>query len=306
MHIRTPLILHHGLSTNERRIWLKLENLQPSGSFKLRGIGLLCEEAAAAGKTKLICPSGGNAGVATAFAAAKLGLKCSIIVPRTTPAVTKERIASLGATVTVHGNVWDEANALAMERAKDAEVEFVPAFDHPTLWRGHSTMIDEIVDDLASVDTIVTAVGGGGLLGGLLVGLERHQRSDCRIVACETVGSASFAAAVKAGHPVRFPLDTVCACLAASEVAAWPVTAIERFSYDLAILTDTQALMGAVRYADEMRQLVEPACGVSLAVAYLDHPSIANSKDVVVIVCGGASTSTDLINAWRRDIAAGN
>lgn len=304
LHIRTPLVLHHGLSTENRRIWLKLENLQPSGSFKLRGVGLLCEDAAAAGKKSLICPSGGNAGVATAFAAYKLGLKCDIVVPRTTPAVTKNRIAELGATVTVHGDVWDEANALALEWAHRPDAEFVPAFDHPTLWKGHSSMVDEILGECPEVDTIVTAVGGGGLLAGLLVGLERNQRNDVRIVACETEGSASFATAVEAGHPVKYPLNTICGCLAASEVAAWPVQEIARFPHELAILTDLQALSGAVHFADDMRQLVEPACGVSLAVAYLDHPCIANAKDVVVVVCGGASTSTDLVSTWRQMIAA--
>ncbi|QDO97108.1 pyridoxal-phosphate dependent enzyme [Ferrovibrio terrae] len=303
LHIRTPLVLHHGLSTSERRIWLKLENLQPSGSFKLRGIGLLCEEAARAGKTEFICPSGGNAGVAVAFAAKKLGIKCSIIVPKSTPAVTREIIASLGASVTVHGAVWDEANALAQQLAKGEHVELVPAFDHPTLWRGHSTMIDEIIEEKPEFDALVTAIGGGGLLAGLMVGLDRHKRHDVDVIGCETTGSASFAAAVAAGRPVNFPLDTVCGCLAAGEVAAWPVEQIGRFRYRPAILSDAEALSGAVRFADDMRQLVEPACGVSLAVAYLNHPLIANAKDVVVIVCGGASTSASLLEGWRHDVA---
>lgn len=85
LHIRTPLILHPTLSTTSRRIWLKLENLQPSGSFKLRGMGLLCSQAAAQGKRKVVCPSGGNAGLATAVAAASLGLQACIVVPHTTP-----------------------------------------------------------------------------------------------------------------------------------------------------------------------------------------------------------------------------
>lgn len=303
LHVRTLTLLHHGLSTPERRVWLKMENLQPSGSFKLRGIGLLCEEATAAGKTELICPSGGNAGVAVAFSAKRLRLRCSIIVPRSTPAVTRDRIASLGAKVTVHGAVWDEANALALEIARGEHVQFVPAFDHPTLWRGHASLIDEILEDVPQVDAIVTAVGGGGLLAGLMVGLDNHRRHDIKLVGCETVGSASFAAAVAAGRPVQFPLDTVCGCLAASEVADWPVANIHRFQFESAILTDQEALAGAVRFADDMRQLVEPACGVSVAAAYGSHKSIAQAKDVVVIICGGASTSTQLVEGWRTNVA---
>ncbi|MGH8386464.1 MAG: pyridoxal-phosphate dependent enzyme [Pseudomonas sp.] len=301
LHIRTPLILHPDLSTATRRIWLKLENLQPSGSFKLRGIGLLCSQAAAQGKRNVICPSGGNAGFATAVAAAGLGLKACIVVPHTTPESTRAKIRKTGAEVIVHGKVWDEANLRAREMAQGADTEYVPAFDHPVLWQGHSTMIDEIIEDCPQVDVIVTSVGGGGLLAGILTGLMRHDRRDCRIVACETEGAASFAAAVSAGHPVKFPrIDTVARSLGAALVAAWPVEHILEFPHECVVLGDEEAIMGVVRYASDLRQLVEPACGVSLAVAYLDHPAIAEAHDVVIVVCGGVSISAQLVAGWAR------
>ena len=301
LHIRTPLILHPGLSTPTRRIWLKLENLQPSGSFKLRGMGLLCSQAAAQGKTRVVCPSGGNAGFATAVAAASLGLKACIVVPHTTPESTRARIGRTGAEVIVHGKVWDDANQRARELAQGADSEYVPAFDHPVLWQGHSTMIDEILEDCPQVDAVVTSVGGGGLLAGILTGLIRHQRTDCRIIACETRGAASFAAAMVAGHPVRLPrIDTVATSLGAAQVAAWPVRHILDFAHECVVLGDEEAIMGVVRYASDLRQLVEPACGVSLAVAYLDHPAIAEARDVVIVVCGGVSISAALVAGWAR------
>ncbi|MBV6827149.1 pyridoxal-phosphate dependent enzyme [Pseudomonas sp. PD9R] len=301
LHIRTPLILYPGLSTPSRRIWLKLENLQPSGSFKLRGMGLLCSQAAAQGKTKVVCPSGGNAGFATAVAAASLGLQACIVVPHTTPESTRARIRKTGAEVIVHGKVWDDANQRAKELAQGADTEYVPAFDHPVLWQGHSTMVDEILEDCPQVDALVTSVGGGGLLAGILTGLIRHQRTDCRIIACETIGAASFAAAVAAGHPVRLTrIDTVATSLGASEVAAWPVQHILDFPHDCAVLSDEDAIMGVVRYASDFRQLVEPACGVSLAIAYLDHPAIAEAHDVVIVVCGGVSITAALVAGWSR------
>lgn len=301
LHIRTPLVLHPGLSTPTRRIWLKLENLQPSGSFKLRGMGLLCTLAAEQGKKKVVCPSGGNAGFATAVAAAALGMEASIIVPQTTPESTRARIAKTGAQVIVHGKVWDDANQLALELAKEPDTEYVPAFDHPTLWEGHSTMVDEILQDCPQVDTIVASVGGGGLLAGILTGLERHGRMDCRIIACETEGAASFAAAIKAGHPVRLSgIKTVASSLGALQVAQWPVQHIQGFQHTCVVLTDAEAIMGVVRFADDMRQLVEPACGVSLAVAYLDHPAIADAHDVVIVVCGGVSISAQVVAGWEK------
>ncbi|WP_236188993.1 pyridoxal-phosphate dependent enzyme [Pseudomonas paraglycinae] len=301
LHIRTPLILHPTLSTASRRIWLKLENLQPCGSFKLRGMGLLCSQAAAQGKRKVVCPSGGNAGLATAVAAVSLGLQACIVVPHTTPEATRARIRRTGAEVIVHGKVWDEANQRARELASAADTEYVPAFDHPVLWEGHSTMVDEILDDCPQVDTVVTSVGGGGLLAGILTGLLRHDRRDCRIVTCETAGAASFAAAVQAGHPVRLSrIDSVATSLGAAQVAAWPVEHIGEFDHECLVLSDDDAIMGVVRYASDLRQLVEPACGVSLAVAYLDHPALAGANDVVVIVCGGVSISTQLVAGWAR------
>ncbi|MDD0968807.1 MULTISPECIES: pyridoxal-phosphate dependent enzyme [Pseudomonas] len=301
LHIRTPLILHPTLSTASRRIWLKLENLQPCGSFKLRGMGLLCSQAAKQGKRKVVCPSGGNAGLATAVAAVSLGLQACIVVPHTTPEATRARIRRTGAEVVVHGKVWDEANQRARELASAADTEYVPAFDHPVLWEGHSSMIDEILDDCPQVDTVVTSVGGGGLLAGILTGLLRHERRDCRIITCETTGAASFAAAVQAGHPVRLNrIDTVATSLGAAQVAAWPVEHIGEFDHECLVLSDDDAIMGVVRYASDLRQLVEPACGVSLAVAYLDHPALAGAHDVVVIVCGGVSISAQLVAGWAR------
>jgi L-serine/L-threonine ammonia-lyase len=301
LHIRTPLILHPTLSTTSRRIWLKLENLQPSGSFKLRGMGLLCSQAAVQGKHKVVCPSGGNAGLATAVAAASLGLQACIVVPHTTPEATRARIRRTGAEVIVHGKVWDEANQRARELASAADTEYVPAFDHPVLWEGHSTMIDEILEDCPQVDTVVTSVGGGGLLAGILTGLLRHGRRDCRIIACETQGAASFAAAVQAGHPVRLSkIDTVATSLGAAQVAEWPVQHIGEFDHECLVLSDDDAIMGVVRYASDLRQLVEPACGVSLAVAYLDHPALAEARDVVIVVCGGVSISAQLVAGWAR------
>ncbi|VVM71701.1 pyridoxal-phosphate dependent enzyme [Pseudomonas fluorescens] len=305
LHIRTPLILHPALSTPNRRIWLKLENLQPSGSFKLRGMGLLCSQAKAQGKRKVVCPSGGNAGFATAVAAASLGLEACIVVPQTTAEATRARIRNTGAEVIVHGEVWDDANQKAVELSRGAHTEYVPAFDHPVLWEGHSSMIDEILEDCPQVDTVVTSVGGGGLLAGILTGLIRHGRMDCRIVACETRGAASFSAALAAGHPVRLPrIDTVATSLGAAQVAAWPVQHILDFAHECVVLSDDEAIMGVVRYASDLRQLVEPACGVSLAIGYLDHPAIASARNVVIVVCGGVSISAQMVAEWARLPAA--
>jgi L-serine/L-threonine ammonia-lyase len=161
-------------------------------------------------------------------------------------------------------------------------------------------MIDEIITVLPEVDAVVASVGGGGLLAGILTGLLRHGRTDCRVIACETTGAASFRAALDAGHPVKLDrIDSIAKSLAALQVASWPVDAIKQFPHESVVLSDADAIMGVTRFADDHRQLVEPACGVSLAVGYLDHPAIATAHDVVIVVCGGVSVDARMVADWE-------
>lgn len=121
-----------------------MENMQPAGSFKLRGIGRVCEEAAKAGATRFISPSGGNAGYAAAWAGRELGVCTTVIVPVTTSEEAKKAIAALGAEVTVSGKSWKESNELALKMAgEDPKSKYIHAFDDPVMWDGHGTLVDE-------------------------------------------------------------------------------------------------------------------------------------------------------------------
>jgi L-serine/L-threonine ammonia-lyase len=303
LHIRTPVILHPELSTRDRRVWLKLDNLQPVGSFKIRGIGRICELAKADGQRSFISPSGGNAGAAAAYAGRMLNIPTEVIVPTRTSDDTKRRIAALGATVTVHGNVWDESDALARQKAASGAGCYIPPFDHPEIWQGNSTLVDEIVEDVPGVDAIVASVGGGGLLAGVMMGLERHQRMNCRVIAAETEGAASYRAALDAGKPVKLEkMTSIATTLGALQVAEWPVMAAKKFPLTSVVLSDREAVKGVVHFADDCRQLVEPACGVSLAVAYTNHSALQNARDIVIVVCGGIAVTTALVEKWRSEM----
>src|SRR5258708_8148979 len=127
-------------------------------------------------------------------------------------------------------------------------------------------MIDGIVAVLAQVDAVVASVGGGGVLAGILPGLLRQGRTDCRVIACETTGAASFRAALDAGHPVKLDrIDSIAKSLAALQVASWPVDAIKQFPHESVVLSDADAIMGVTRFADGHRQLVAPARAASRA-----------------------------------------
>src|SRR6185295_11406657 len=131
LHVETPLLESRPLSLAAgRAIWLKLESLQPSGSFKLRGIGLACETYYARGARRFICSSSGNAGLAVAYAGRKLSVPVTVVVPETATARAKEVLAQEGAEVIVHGASWQEANDLALSQVGPSDA-FLHPFDDP-------------------------------------------------------------------------------------------------------------------------------------------------------------------------------
>eukprot|EP00913_Durusdinium_trenchii_P015897 g14939.t2 len=156
-HIETPLIYSEKFSKHlGAEVFLKLDLLQPSGSFKLRGIGRTVQEAAAAGAQCIVSSSGGNAGLAAAFAARNFDLPCTVVLPTTTPQSVQEELAFYGAKVMVHGSVWDEADQKAREVVKDRKGAYVHPFDQESTWRGHATLLEAPVASTGRVETILT------------------------------------------------------------------------------------------------------------------------------------------------------
>jgi L-serine/L-threonine ammonia-lyase len=294
LHIRTPLILSDPLSrVLGAEVWLKLECLQPSGSFKIRGIGYLAQQLVARDVTHLVCSSGGNAGIAAALAARRLGITATIIVPRTTSARMRARIEAEGATVRVHGAAWDEADAEARRVAAEPGNAYLPPFDHELIWRGHATMIDEIAaEHPAAFGAVVCSVGGGGLLCGVLEGMHRAGWATTPMLAVETEGAASFDAAVRAGKLVTLErITSIATTLGAKTVCAEALRWASRHEIRRQLVTDDEALEACRRFADDHRLLVEPSCGAALAAVYGQAPALNGASSLLVVVCGGAAVS---------------
>lgn len=305
-HITTPLLesapLTHALGAP---VFLKLEALQPAGSFKIRGIGRFCQEAAGSGTTHLVSSSGGNAGYAVAYAGRKLGVKVTVVVPITTPPWMRERIQSEGATVLEHGAAWDDAHAHAVTLAKEARTAYVHPFDHPTLWAGHATLIEEAASQMEKPGAVVAAVGGGGLLCGVLQGLRDAGWDDIPVIAVETEGADSFAAAVRAGRLVTLErIASVATSLGARRVAAEALAWTKRHEIFPWTVTDRSAVRACLRFADDHRVLVEPACGAALAAAYERAEPLQKRSSALVIVCGGAGVALDRLRAWAEQVGA--
>jgi L-serine/L-threonine ammonia-lyase len=301
LHSCTPLIESSPLSSHTgKQILLKLENTQPTGSFKIRGIGRLCQTAKQEGKTHFITSSGGNAGFAAAYAGRKLGIKTTVFVPSTTPPDTVSKIEKLNAEVLVKGYVWDETDEFATRLAEKTDALYISPFDHPLIWKGHATLVDEIANLVPKPDAIVLSVGGGGLLCGVIQGLHANNWQDVPVVAVETEGADSFAASQKAQKLVTLDnITSIAETLGAKTVSQQTLEWDKKHPIKSVVVSDEQALSACIRFADDHRFLVEPACGASLTVAYEAHEVLKKAESVVVIVCGGIGADMEKLKRWQ-------
>lgn len=276
-----------------------MEALQPAGSFKLRGIGHLCQKRVAAGAKRLIASSGGNAGYAAAYAARRLGVGATVVVPESTSKLMREKIEAESAHVLVWGGCWDEADLRARELAAAPGCAYVPPFDHPDLWEGHASLVDELAAQHDPFGLVVLAVGGGGLLCGVLTGLHRVGWQHVPVLAVETEGTSSFDAACRAGRLVTLEaIQGVATSLGAKTVAAEAVAWNSRHEIHRHVVSDREAVGACQRFADDHRILVEPACGASLATVYGCLPELARRDSVLVVVCGGAGVNLQQFHKW--------
>ncbi|RNF86707.1 pyridoxal-phosphate dependent enzyme [Pseudomonas putida] len=302
LHIHTPLIESRPLSLAAgSNVWLKLEALQPCGSFKLRGVGHACEVHHARGARHFVSSSGGNAGLAVAYAGRKLGVPVTVVVPETTTEQAKDLLRLEGAKVVVHGSSWQEANALAQTLVGPDDA-FIHPFDDPLLWAGHASLVDEVAEAGVRPDAVVLSVGGGGLLSGVVEGLQRNGWGDVPVLAVETEGAASLHAAMRAGHSVELErIASVATSLGAKRVADQALVCVQQHPVHSHLVSDRAALEACGRFLLDHRVLVEPACGAALALAYAPG-ALAQYQNVLVVVCGGATATLEQIQAWLQQV----
>lgn len=301
LHIQTPVLLSDPISAlRQKRVYLKMECYQPSGSFKLRGIGKLCQHYASEGYTHFVSSSGGNAGYTAAYAGRQLGLAVTVFVPKTTHAHYLESIHAMGAKIKVIGHAWDDAHHAAMAFNQKINGAYIPPFDHPLIWEGHSTLIDEIVHQCEKPDVIVVAVGGGGLACGILEGLHRVGWPDVPVLGVETEGAASFAATMQAGELVALDkIDTIATTLGAKRITEKLFNWTKRHSVTPVTVSDKTAVCACHEFMKHHRVLVEPACGAPLSVVYDNLDVIAPYQNIMVIICGGIGMTCDILAEYQ-------
>ena len=288
----TPLQRSRRLSTlTGLDVWLKREDLQPVRSYKLRGaynfLAQLDSDEAARGA---VCASAGNHAQGVAYAAAALGIRARIYLPRTTPHQKRDRVRALGGDsvdMVISGDTYDDAAAAAAEDAASTGAVVVPAFDHPRTVAGQGTVAREIVDQLGrEPDTVVVPVGGGGLISGALTWLgARHP--EVRVVGAEPLGAAGMKAAVVSGGPVTLAdLDPFVDGAAVRRVGDTTYGIVDRWRPDLVEVPAGLICCEMLDLYQSDGIIAEPAGALALA-ALRQRIDVPGGSTVVCVLSGG-------------------
>ncbi|MFE4972257.1 serine/threonine dehydratase [Kitasatospora sp. NPDC056651] len=272
------------------RTWLALEFLQHTGSFKARGAQnflLAHAEAGALPDAGVTIASGGNAGLACAWAARELGVRATVFLPETASPVKLARLRSYGAEVRLVGREYAEALTACEEFAAGSGALSSHAYDHPLIAAGAGTVLAEIRAGVPGLDTVVVSVGGGGLFAGVAVAAREH---GIRVLAVEPAGSRALNAALAAGHPVDVPVDSVAQdALGARRATGLAVDAAAHEGVR-SVLVDDEAIVRARRQLWEDRRIaVEYAAATALAGL-----GRAEGERVAVLLCGANTDPSDL------------
>lgn len=272
-----------GISNNN--VYIKPENLQKTGSFKIRGaynkICKLSEEEKAKG---IITASAGNHAQGVAFSANDLGIDATICMPEQTPMIKVDGTLKYGAKVDLFGENFDACKDHALERAEKEGLTFIPPFDDLDVIEGQGTISLEILEDLEYVDYVIVPVGGGGLISGVAKCIKQISPL-IKVIGVEPVSAASMKEAVKEGKVVKVDgVDTIADGTAVAEVGKYTYEICKDYVDDWITVTDEEVLMAFINLMERHKLVAEPSGALSLAA--LQKVNFYN-KNVVSIISGG-------------------
>jgi threonine dehydratase len=284
----TPLIRS---ATLERmlaaEVYLKPENLQKTGSFKIRGAyNRIAALASGEGARGVIAASAGNHGQALAYAATRAGIKATIVMPTTAAIAKVDATRSYGQQVTLAGTDYQAARRAAEELRDRTGAVFIDAYDDPHVIAGQGTIGLEIADEIAP-DVVIVPVGGGGLIAGIAVGLAARA-PHAEVIAAEAAGSPQLSLSLAAGAPtpVSKPVDTIADGLATGRIGSLPFELIRGRVRRAVTVDDFEIGEAVLLMLERMKLLVEGAGATALAAA-LKLKAELTGKRVVICISGG-------------------
>lgn len=283
---RTP-VLQADAGTAAGPVWFKCEFMQHTGTFKARGalnrILASKERGELQADVGVVAASGGNAGLANAYAAAQLGVPATAFVPEAAPAVKVGKLRAIGATVVQGGSEYAAAYQAAIAHAEKTGAIYCHAYDQPEIAAGAGTVGSELLEQVPDVDTVLVAVGGGGLMAGVAAAVEGF----AKVVAVEPETAPTLHAALAAGEPVDVPVSGVAAdSLGARSVGDIGFSVAVRCGVGSVLVSDEQIIAARSALWNDYRIVVEH--GAAAAYAALASGAYVPGKDerVAVILCG--------------------
>lgn len=300
--MKTPLIKSKSLSDlNNCNVWLKMESAQITGSFKERSIGNACLQYAKNGTKKFISSSGGNSGISVSYMGNQLNIPVIVVVPRTTSQKAIDLMRKENAEVIIHGDSWIEANELALSYVTP-EATYIHPFDDRYLWDGVANIINEVLEEGVQPDAVILSVGGGSLISGISQGLKASSL-DVPIYAIETEGTASLNTSINLNKHITLDEVTgIATTLAAKRVCTNAFEISQEEKITSLTVSDHEALSACLKFLDEHRTLVEPACGATLSILYDKKLSFSPNENILVIVCGGATITLKQLLKYSEDL----
>jgi threonine dehydratase len=267
--------------------WLKLENLQMTGSFKERGaLAKLIALSAAERERGLIAASAGNHAQGVAYHAGRMGVKATIVMPETTPIMKVANTRAHGARIVLHGSSYDEAYAEARRLEQAEGLCFVHPFDDPLVIAGQGTVGLEVLEQVPALDAVLVPIGGGGLVSGIAVAV-KEQRPGARIVGVETEVLPSMIAAVEEGKPVTLePASSVADGIAVKRAGELTLEHVKRYVDEIVTVSEEE-IASAILYLLEKEKTVVEGAGAVAVAALLERKARLEGKRVVSIVSGG-------------------
>ena len=293
--MRTPLVHSHihkldGVE-DTRRFYLKAENLQPIGAFKLRGaynkiVSLSDEE----GRRGVITYSSGNHAQGVAYAARALGVKAVVVMPRNAPENKRQATAAMGAEIVLVGPGSDERKAKAEELAAQHGYVIVPPYNDEQIIAGQGTIGLEILEDLPEVETVIVPVGGGGMISGVASAI-KLSKPAVKVIGAEPELAADAQASLRSGKIVQFPAEQVSRTAAdglrTQSIGAINFEHIRQYVDDIVTVSEDEICDAMRRLAADPKTTAEPSGAVSVAAFLFHRQQLPETKMNVAVISGG-------------------
>ncbi|MDY6779223.1 MAG: threonine ammonia-lyase [Halobacteria archaeon] len=283
-------------------LYLKYENFQRTGAFKIRGaynkIQNLSEEEREKG---VIAASAGNHAQGVSLAASEAGIDAKIVMPKDAPISKVEATSGYGAEVVLHGADYDEAYDYALELQEEEGRTFVHPFDDPYVQAGQGTIGLELLDDLDGIDTVIVAVGGGGLISGVATAIKARS-PDTRVVGVQTEGAESVPQSLERGEIYeREGVSTISDGIATRRIAESTFEVIKERVDDVVVVSDDETANSILHLLEREKTVVEGAGAVTLAAA-LNRDLGIEGENAVALLCGGNIDSNVLSQVINRGL----